>query len=130
MIDPLVTFYQLIRGPGLPHLAPPRLPERATPDASGTLPAKALRYCEPSRTASAYGYSLYPPMTIGLHFDGANIAWSMDEDGTGAGENWYPLAESVYYPGYVECWNETAPDYLHDMVPPLLTEYRLSSRSS
>ena len=121
MTAPLVTFYQFIREPGALHLAPPRLPERATPDASGTLPSQALRYCEPVRAASAYGYYLYPPMNIGLRFDGAEIEWSMDENGTGAGANWYSLNESVYYPGFVEHWNQTAPSYLRDMVPPLLT---------
>ena len=120
MAQPLVEFYQLISAPGLPHMAPPRHPERASLDASGTLPADALRYCEPVRSACSFGYHLYPPMTIALRLDGTDVMWSMDEDGSGAGGTWHPLNQSVFYPNFADHWNETAPGYLRDLVPPLI----------
>nr|WP_294523943.1 DUF6065 family protein [uncultured Rhodopila sp.] len=116
-----MTFYQLIRQAGAPHMQPPRLPERATPDAGGILPAKAYRYCEAVRQANAYGYHLYVPMDIGLRFDGAGFACSIDEDGTGAGHNWWPLEGSAHFPGFVDIFNAMAPEYLHNLVPPLIT---------
>jgi len=117
---PLVTFYQLIQDPALPHMAPPRLPERATPDGGGILPAKALRYCEAIRTANAYGYYLYLPMDIALRFDGADIGCSIDEDGNGAGQSWWPLDTAAHYPGFVDRFNAIVPAYLRNLVPPLV----------
>lgn len=117
----VVTFYQLITQPGAPHMAPPRHPHRAAVDADGTIPAKALRYCEAIRTANAYGYHLYLPLDLSLRFDGVEIECSIDEDGTGTGSNWWPLNASAHFPGFPDHFNQLAPDYLHDMVPPLVT---------
>ncbi len=121
MAEPLLTFYQLLSEGATAHSPPPRFPERASTDASGTLPAKALRYCEVVRTACSFGYHLYPAMDIGLRFDGVEILWSMDEDGTGPGDRWYPLHRSMFYPGSVENWKNTAPDNVREMVPPFLS---------
>lgn len=118
--EPLVTFYQVLRGGGGGHLPSPRSPHRAPSSAAGTLPADAFRYCEPARAASAFGYHLYPPMSIGLRFDGAEIEWSMDGDGTGIGASWFPLSDSVFYPGFAAFWASIAPEALKNMPPPLL----------
>lgn len=112
--EPLVTFWQLIPGGYEPR--------RATVDASGTLPASAMRYCEPVRTASSLGYHLYLPIDIGLFFDGASgVMWSFDHDGNGIGADWWPLMPEAAFPGFVEQWNNQAPSELHDYVPPFLS---------
>ena len=49
----LVTFHRLIPSA--------RLPQRADRSAAGMLPTRAFRYCEPSSTASGFGY--YTPLT-------------------------------------------------------------------
>jgi hypothetical protein len=118
-VEPLVTFYQLIQKPAAPHLSAPRLPSRATFDANGTLPANALRYCEPVRAASAFGYHLYLPMEVGLLFNGSEISWSFDHDGSGIGIDWWPL-DAAHYPNFLEDFNRIAPDYLKDFAPPFL----------
>jgi len=119
MTEPLVTFYQLIQFAAAPHAPRPRAPCRATLDANGTLPAKALRYCEPVRNASAFGYHLYLPMEVALLFDGVETLWSFDHDGNGTGETWWPL-DAAHYPGFVDHFNSMAPDYLKNFVPPFL----------
>jgi hypothetical protein len=116
----LVTFYQLITQPGAPHMAPPRFPQRAQVDADGSIPARALRYCEAIRTANAYGYYLYLPMDLSLRFNGVETECSIDEDGTGTGSNWWPLNASAHFPGFPTHFNQIAPVYLRDMVPPLV----------
>ena len=50
---PLVTFHRLI--------PTARLPQRADRSAAGSLPTRAFRYCEPSTSASGYGYYIFPP---------------------------------------------------------------------
>ena len=98
----------------------PKFPERAKVDIGGALPAKALRYCEAIRVANSFGYHLYLPMDIGLRFDGADIECSIDEDGNGAGNNWWPLTSNAHFPGFPEHFNKIAPTWLHDMVPGLI----------
>lgn len=116
---PLITFYQLIQAPGASHMNPPRHPRRASVDLGGTIPARALRYCEPFRAANSFGYHLYLPLDLSLRFDGVDIKFSIDEDGTGTGANWWPLDASAHFPGFPSRFNEIAPEYLRDMVPPL-----------
>jgi hypothetical protein len=118
---PLVTFYQLLNTAAATHMAIPRPPQRADVDVGGSIPAKALRYCEAIRTANAYGYHLYFPLDLSLRFDGATIEGSIDEDGRGSGINWWPLDKSVFYPGFPEHFKEIAPDYLQNFPPPLAT---------
>ena len=120
--QPLVTFYPLIREPAAPHLEPPVPPQRATRDASGTLPSRALRYCDPVTKANAFGFHLFPPTTIGIKFDGVDFCWSYDVDGTGIGAHWWPLDASApaFYPGFVDYWQAKMPSEVHGLVPPFI----------
>jgi hypothetical protein len=117
---PLIRFYPLIRAPASSHLAMPKLPERALDDASGSIPVSAFRFCEPLKAACSLGYYLYLPMAIGLMFDGSDIVWSWDQDGTGIGAVWEPLHGQVGYPGFEEDFTRMAPAVLRGRAPPLL----------
>jgi hypothetical protein len=60
-------------------------PLRGDKSALGTLPAAAFQYCEPVRTASSFGWYVFPPQDISLVWDGVDIFYA-DE-----GE-WRPLS--------------------------------------
>jgi hypothetical protein len=111
----------LIQHAGAPHLSEPRPPRRAHVDVDGTIPVKALRYCEAIRTANAYGYHLYLPMDLAIRSDGVEIECSIDEDGTGCGGHWWPLTGAAYFPGFPAHFNAIAPAWLRDFSPPLVT---------
>jgi hypothetical protein len=116
---PLVTFYQLLRTAAAPHMDPPRFPHRATVDVGGSIPVKALRYCEAIRTANGYGYHLYLPLDLSLRFDGVDVEFSIDEDGRGTGVTWWPLDRGIHFPGFPRHFDEIAPDCLTNFAPPL-----------
>jgi len=50
---PLVIFHRFV--------PTARLPQRADRSAAGSLPTRAFRYCEPSTSASGYGYYTLTP---------------------------------------------------------------------
>ena len=64
--QPLVKFYRFI--------PTARAPERADKSAAGSMPTRAFRYCEAMRTASAFGWYIFPPMSFKLMWDGANFS--------------------------------------------------------
>ncbi len=63
--DPIVRFHQLT-GRG-------RAPMRADRSAMGTLPMRAVRYCEALTSATAFGWWLFPPIGIEMLWDGSEI---------------------------------------------------------
>jgi hypothetical protein len=69
-------------------------PVRADPSVGGTLPARALRYCEPARAASAFGWYAFPPCSIGLRWDGGHLVEYRTPDLDG----WEPLVGPVCDP--------------------------------
>jgi hypothetical protein len=102
----VVTFKKIVSG-GLP-------PRRATRDAVGTLPARAIRYCEPVTAASGFGWYVFPPIGFQVLFDGVGAVWTYD-----GAEAWYPL-QSAQYPDFAEHFDAAAPESAKGYSPPFL----------
>ena len=103
---PRITFYRMF-----PNIRPP---ERADRSAAGSLPTRAFRYCEPVRTASAFGYYVFPPMTFSVVWDGHGINWTYE-----GAEGWMPL-KSAQYPYFASHFDERAPEEIRGYSPPFL----------
>lgn len=97
-----------------------RPPKRADRSGAGSLPGRAMRYCDALTTATGYGYWLFPPIDLHLLWDGEQIFWSYDTDAA-----WLPLsgAESgaAQFPGFAEEFDQFAPPNLRGYSPPFLT---------
>lgn len=106
--EPIVSFHRLIE--------PAKLPQRCDRSALGTLPTRAYRYCDAVTSATGYGWWAYPPMTLQLIFDGANIFWHFE----GAAD-WMPLQPAAQFPGFAETFDQDAPEALRGCSPPFLT---------
>jgi hypothetical protein len=104
--SPLVVFYRFIPSA--------RLPQRADRSAAGSLPTRAFRYCEPSTSASGYGYYVFPPISFSLQWDGQDIMWTFD----GAAD-WLPL-QSAQFPGFRDQFDSIAPKEIQEYSPPFL----------
>ena len=104
---PAVTFHTAI--PGC------RAPMRADASVLGTLPARGFQYCEPLRTASSFGWYVFPPLDFTLQWDGSQVIWTY----RGA-KAWYPLT-SAQFPGYRAVFDNVAPRRLRGCAPPFLT---------
>jgi len=104
---PLIRFYQMIPGA--------HRPERADRAATGTMPARAYRLCEAMRSASAFGWYLYPPINFTVMWDGgSDIVW------TYAGSDaWHPI-NTTHFPGFPSHFHRMAPADLRPFVPPFL----------
>ena len=104
--DSIVRFYSLI-----PEA---KSPQRADKSVGGTIPTRAYRYCEALRTASAYGWYVFPAIDFSLVWDGTDTIWRFgDEDA------WYNLS-AVQYPGFLDVFNGYCPEDLRDCAPPLI----------
>ena len=103
----MVKFYRILPGSSFP--------QRADKSAGGTLPVRAYRYCEAIRTASAFGWYVFPPADFDLAWDGADTIWKF-----GYEEDWTVL-DSVQYPDFISTFNHHCPLDLTDAVPPFLT---------
>jgi hypothetical protein len=105
----LVTFHRLI--------PTARLPQRADRSAAGMLPTRAFRYCEPSTSASGFGYYIFPAMDFSLRFDGYDVQWTYP----GVSE-WYPIPTlgAVQYPGFRDYFASVAPAEFAEYAPPLM----------
>jgi Family of unknown function (DUF6065) len=105
---PLVTFFRLI-----PEA---RIPQRADQSAAGLIPTRAFRYCEAIRSASAFGWYVFPPITFSLMWDGkTNIMWSYK--GT---DEWYPVTSAQQFPDFAARFDNVAPPALRGFSPPFL----------
>jgi len=102
----LITFHRLI--------PTARLPQRADRSASGSLPTRAFRYCDPSTSAAGWGYYVFPPIAFSLIWDGNEIKWTWD----GAAE-WLPL-KSAQFPNFRELFDSVAPEEIRGYSPPFL----------
>ncbi|MFT5507901.1 MAG: hypothetical protein ACI89J_000970 [Hyphomicrobiaceae bacterium] len=89
-------------------------PMRADKAALGTLPTGAFQYCEPIRTASAYGWYVFPPDDIHLYWDGVDVYHRRDGE-------WELLSRTHFSSEFLNHWNEHAPESLEDFAPPYLT---------
>jgi hypothetical protein len=106
--DPIVRFYQITsRG---------RAPMRADRSAMGTLPMRAVRYCEALTSATAFGWWLFPPIGIEMLWDGSEIFWRCDES-----HDWMPLSPAAQLPDYAAEFDAAAPEALKGCSPPFLT---------
>lgn len=106
---PLVEFFQLV-----PNIHPPRRADRAV---GGTIPARALRYCEALTTASAFGWYVFLPLGFKIVWDGHEMLWTYD-----GAEEWLPLTrDAVQYPSFREHFDRHAPPDCRGFSPPFLT---------
>lgn len=106
--DPIVRFHQMA-----PCGRPPLRAERS---ACGTLPIRAVRYCEALTSATAFGWWLFPPIDLELLWDGADVFWRCD-----VSPEWMPLLPSAQLPDYAAQFDAAAPDALKGYSPPFLT---------
>jgi hypothetical protein len=104
--DPLVTFYRFIPGA--------RPPQRADRSAAGTIPTRGFRFCEALTSASAFGWYVFPPISISLLWDGSHIMWTYD-----GAEDWYPLT-SAQFPDFADRFDGVAPPEAKGFSPPFL----------
>jgi len=110
--SPQVVFHRLIPSA--------RLPQRADRSAAGSLPTRAFRYCEPSTSASGYGYYVFPPISFSLLWDGHDIIWTYD-----GAPDWMPL-KAVQFPGFREQFDAVAPPEIREYSPPFLVSLQES----
>ena len=103
----MIKFYRILPGSSFP--------QRADKSAGGTLPVRAYRYCEAVRTASAFGWYVFPPADFDLAWDGVDTIWKF-----GYEDEWTVL-DSAQYPDYMRAFNRLCPPDLADAVPPMLS---------
>ena len=103
---PLITFHRFVPGA--------RMPERADRSAAGSLPTRAFRYCEPSTSAAAFGYYIFPPIGFSVIWDGHELSWTWE----GVGD-WMPL-KSAQFPGFRDQFDAVAPPEIREYSPPFL----------
>jgi len=106
--DSIVRFIALID-----HALPPQPSDRS---AMGTLPARAVQYCEALTSASRYGWWIFPPMDMQILWDGADIFWCYE-----GSEDWMKLAPAAQFPGFAAAFDNAAPEDLKGFSPPFLT---------
>lgn len=105
-MDSVVKFYRLHSD------APP--PLRGDKAALGTIPTAAFQYCEPVRTASSYGWYIFPPVDILLKWNGADVHYIDDGE-------WRRLTSIHLTDDFVDHWDTHAPDELKGYWPPFMT---------
>lgn len=101
-----VTFHRVYPGA--------RPPLRADKAALGTMPTAAFQYCEAMRTASAFGWYIFPAEDIRLMWDGVDVFHAVD----GA---WVKLLSIPLNEEFTSYWDEHAPDDLKGYSPPFLS---------
>lgn len=104
----MIEFFQVVEG-GIP-------PCRASKSANGTIPTNGFRYCEPVRTASAFGCYVFLPIEFRVIWTGDEIHWSMNR-----GADWYLLDDAIQYPDFREGFDRNSPDAVTGYSPPFLT---------
>lgn len=96
------------------HAYPHALPAmRADQSALGSMPTSAFQYCEAMRTASGFGWYIFPAMSVELLFDGVDTYIAH-------GSEWERLT-SEGLPEIESWWNPYCPEYLVDMAPPFIS---------
>jgi hypothetical protein len=93
-----------------------RAPIRAERSACGTLPVRAVRYCEALTSATAFGWWLFSPIDIEMLWDGSEIFWRCDD-----APDWMPLLPSAQLPNYAAEFDAFVPEALKGCSPPFLT---------
>ena len=103
-MNTIATFHRVF-----PAAAPPL---RADKSALGTLPTAAFQYCEAVRTASTYGWYIFPPMDVRLMWDGVEVYCSIDG-------KWQQLS-GIHTQEFMEYWDANAPTDLKGYAPPFV----------
>ncbi len=93
-----------------------RTPIRADRAAMGTLPVRAVRYCEAVTSAASLGWWVFSPIGQEFLWDGAEIFWRCKDV-----SEWVALQPSVQFPGYAEVFDREAPAAMQGCAPPFLT---------
>ena len=97
-----------------------RPPKRADRSGGGSLPGRAMRYCDALTTATGFGYWLFPPIDLRVIWDGEQVHWSYADI-----DEWLPLSGSAsgaaQFPGFAEEFDELAPPELRGCSPPFIT---------
>jgi Family of unknown function (DUF6065) len=104
--DSILQFFQIV-----PEAIPP-MPADAS--ALGTLPVAAFQYCEAIRTASSFGWYVFPPQDIRLRWDGSEVRWHHEDE-------WHLLSSVALGGEFLERWERHAPADLQDRPPPFLS---------
>jgi len=106
--EPTICFYRLI-----PAAADPR---RADRSAGGLIPTRALRFCDPVTSATAYGWWVFPPMGFSLMWDGGTgMFWAPE-----GADSWFPL-RSAQFPDFAAHFASIAPKDVGPFAPPFLS---------
>lgn len=87
---------------------------RADKSALGTIPTISYHFCEAVRSASAFGWYLFPPAEIRLMWDGAEVFYAVNDD-------WRRLTSIHLGDEFLEYWDDHAPADLQGHAPPYLT---------
>jgi hypothetical protein len=106
--EPIVRFFRLIDTG--------RMPMRADRSAMGTLPVRAVRYCEALTSATAFGWWVFCPIDLDLLWDGSEVFWRYD-----GLPDWMPLQASAQFPDFAGTFDYAAPGDLKGCSPPFLT---------
>lgn len=91
------------------------MPRAAKRDGGGSLPVRAVRYCEAVTSACAFGWWLYPPMDAWLLWDGFTVFYSLDS------ENYEPLDDSCEFPGMADALAQHLPSNIAPVSSALFT---------
>jgi hypothetical protein len=105
---PIVEFFQFV-----PNARPP---QRADRSVGGTIPTRALRYCEAITSASGFGWYVFLPIRFKIVWDGHDMLWTYD-----GMDEWLPLSGAAQYPGFREHFDQFAPPTARGFSPPFLT---------
>ena len=106
--EPTICFHRLI--PAAPD------PRRADRSAGGLIPTRALRYCDPVTSATAFGWWVFPPMGFSLMWDGGTgMLWAPD-----GSDSWFPL-RTAQFPDFTEYFESVAPKDIAPYAPPFLS---------
>jgi len=88
---------------------------RADASVLGTLPSRGFQYCEALRSASSFGWYVFPPVDFTLQWDGSQIIWTYE-----GAKGWYALT-SAQFPGFQAVFDRHAPKHLRGFAPPFIT---------
>jgi hypothetical protein len=103
----IVTFHRVY---------PPALsPMRGDKTALGAMPTAAFQFCEAMRSASAFGWYIFPPISATLRWDGAEVVHKGDDG------RWHPLSSIYPDEEFSEYWDKYAPDDLKGWRLPFLS---------
>ena len=88
-------------------------PMRGDKSALGGIPAAAHQYCEALRSASAFGWYVFPPTQIRLRWDGSDVFHEAEGE--------WELLTSCHPPGFSDYWDMHCPEALQGQAPPYLS---------